>query len=326
MKKGFKAFNKGLKCLNKQYEENTEYKISDKPELCSKGFHYCENPLDVLNYYDLCDSEFAEIEDLGDTKTDNQKSVTNHIKIKGKIDLKGFIKASIDFLWERSNIKDAASGDSSQLVASGDSSQLVASGDYSQLAASGYYSQLAASGDYSQLAASGNYSQLAASGHYSQLAASGNYSQLAASGDYSKLAASGYYSQIAASGYYSQLAASGHSSQLAASGYYSQLAASGYYSQLAASGHYSQLAASGHSSQLAASGHYSQLAASGKNSVCAAIGINSKVKGIIGTWITLAEYDDNYKVICVKSAKIDGKKLKADTWYVLKGKKFIEDK
>jgi hypothetical protein len=315
--KGVKAFNKGLVCLNKQYAENTIFEESGNLELCSNGIHYCENPLDVLDYYNLCDSEFTEIEDLGTPVKDEKKSCTNKIHIKGKLDLKAFIKLSFDFLWKKSPIKDtekAASGYSSHLAASGDSSQLAASGDYSQLAASGYSSQLAASGYSSQLAASGDYSQLAASGYSSQLAASGYSSKLAASGNSSQLAASGNSSKLAASGYYSHLAASGYSSQLAASGNSSKLAASGYSSHLAASGY---------SSHLAASGNSSQLAASGENSICAAIGNNSQVKGIIGTWITLAEYNVNGIVICVKSAKIDGKKLKADTYYKLVNKKFL---
>ncbi len=201
IKKGFKAFNKGLKCQNFQFEENTDYEIKGEPILCERGFHYCENPLDTLDYYDLCDSEFAEIEDFGTTKSGNTKSVTNKIKIKAKLDLCAFIKASFDFLWKKCNS-----------------------------------SQLAASSDYSQLAASGN------------------------------------------------------------------------------------------SSKLAASGDYSKLAASGENSICAAIGPNSMVKGIIGTWITLAEYNDEGKVLCVKSARIDGKKIEADTYYKLENKKFTKVK
>ncbi|MBE3086902.1 MAG: hypothetical protein IMZ64_11875, partial [Bacteroidetes bacterium] len=78
------------------------------------------------------------------------------------------------------------------------------------------------------------------------------------------------------------------------------------------------------SSKLAASGDSSKLAASGDNSICAAIGYNSMAKGIIGTWIVLAEFDNNGIVICVKSAKIDGKKLKEDTYYKLQDKKFTE--
>lgn len=118
-------------------------------------------------------------------------------------------------------------------------------------------------------------------------------------------------------------AASGYSSKLAASGNSSKLAASGYSSKLAASGDSSQLAASGNSSQLAASGDCSQLAASGKNSVAANIGVAGLIKGSKGTWITLAEYHDEV-CTCVKSAQIDGKKLKANTWYKLQNGEFTE--
>jgi len=62
----------------------------------------------------------------------------------------------------------------------------------------------------------------------------------------------------------------------------------------------------------------------GKNNVGAAIGANSQIKGIKGNWITLAEYDCNGICICVKSARIDGKKIKENVWYKLEGKKFVE--
>jgi len=64
----------------------------------------------------------------------------------------------------------------------------------------------------------------------------------------------------------------------------------------------------------------------GKHNVGANIGVGGIIKGIIGSWITLAEYNDEYECIYVKSAKIDGKKIKADTWYILKNKKFTEFK
>ena len=195
--KGYKAFNKGMLCQDFQYAENTEYSIKENPKLCERGFHFCENPLNILDYYNLCDSEFAEIESLGKTETDNLKTVTNKIKIRKKLDLKAFINASFKFLWEKCKISEngdiqSASGDSSKLAASGNSSQLAASGYSSKLAASGDFSHLAASGDYSQLAASGNYSQLAASGDSSQLAASGYYSQLELNGKNSIGVAIGY--------------------------------------------------------------------------------------------------------------------------------------
>ena len=96
------------------------------------------------------------------------------------------------------------------------------------------------------------------------------------------------------------------------------------YSQLAASGNDSQLAANGNDSQLAASGNDSKLELNGLKSVGANIGVNGKIKGKKGDWIVLAEYDENILPICVKSAQIDGEKIKEDTFYQLKKGEFVE--
>ena len=274
---GFKAYSKGMVCKGFQYQEGETYEC-EKAEICKSGFHFCENPLDVLSYYNLCESEFSTVESLGKTQkhNDDSKVCTTKIKIGAKLSLPAFIKASVDFLLTK--IKDEKTTTSS--------------------------------GNRSQLASSGCSSKLAASGYSSQLAASGDYSQLAASGCSSKLAASGYSSKLAASGYSSQLAASGDSSKLAASG------------------DSSQLAASGDSSKLAASGDSSKLEINGLDSVGAAIGADCAIKGMVGSWITLSEwkYDAEKQrlvPVCVKSTQIDGKKIKADTFYTLKNGKFV---
>ena len=164
-KTAFKAFDKNLKCRGFQYEIGKEYKHEGKVEVCESGFHSCENPLDVLNYYDLTESRFAEVECSGDIKThlDDSKIASKKIKIKAELKLGEFIKASIDYLFKSGNKDErtqAASGDSAQLAASGVYAKLAASGDYAKLAASGVYAKLAASGVYAQLAASGDYAKL----------------------------------------------------------------------------------------------------------------------------------------------------------------------
>ena len=62
----------------------------------------------------------------------------------------------------------------------------------------------------------------------------------------------------------------------------------------------------------------------GLESVGANIGVNGKIKGKKGDWIVLAEYDDNFLPLCVKSAQIDGEKIKEDTFYQLKNGEFVE--
>jgi hypothetical protein len=306
--KAYKGFDKDMKCRGFQFEQGKTYE-EEEADLCEKGFHACENPLDVLSYYSLLtdgaeNNRFAEVdlEATDETHSDDTKRVGKKIKIRAELTLKGLITAAVDFVFVSSNAKNKASGEGSQLAASGDGSRLAASGEGSRLAASGDRSQLAASGDRSQLAASG---------------------------DGSRLAASGYGSQLAASGYRSQLAASGYRSQLAASGDRSQLAASGDRSQLAASGYRSQLAASGEGSRLAASGEGSRLAASGDRSVVMNAGINGQAKATKGSWITLSEWENKegeLVPVYVVTKKVDGAKIKANTWYSLEKGKFKEVK
>ena len=200
--------NRGSYATRRKGKIGQTYHHKGAVKACESGFHSCENPLDVLSYYDLCDSRFAAVTVGGKLAKHNRDSkiASATITIDAEIKIPEFIKAAVNYMMSLCKVKSgdysqlAASGDYSKLAASGNSSQLAASGDYSKLAASGDSSKLAASGDSSKLAASGNSSQLAASGYYSKLAASGNSSQLAASGDSSKLAASGYSSIAAISG------------------------------------------------------------------------------------------------------------------------------
>jgi len=209
--KGFKATHNDLTCNNFQYKVGEWYK-EDTAELCRTGFHFCENPLDVLDYYDLCDSKFFEIEadEVNNENEDDNKRVAKRIKLKAELGIKGFVNASFKFLWANAEIKD-----------DDNENKLVDDTDSSQVATSGYSSKVATSGYSSKVATSGNYSQVATSGDYSKVATSGNSSQVATSGDYSQVATSGYYSKVATSGYYSKVATSGNSSKVDVKGEFS---------------------------------------------------------------------------------------------------------
>jgi hypothetical protein len=123
-----------------------------------------------------------------------------------------------------------------------------------------------------------------------------------------------------------QIGSSGNYAQIGSSGYGAQIGSSGNYAQIGSSGYGARIGSSGDDAQIGSSGDGAQIEVKGENGVCAAIGYNSKIKGKLGTWITLAEYDNNNKPIIVKSAQIDGKKLRPNVWYTLRNKKFTEVK
>ena len=79
--------------------------------------------------------------------------------------------------------------------------------------------------------------------------------------------------------------------------------------------------------KIGSSGDYAKIDSSGQNSVIMCAGYNSKAKAAIGSWITLAEWEkvkDIWKPICVKTEQVDGKRIKADTYYKLIDGKFEE--
>jgi len=81
---GYKAFQKGLKCRDFQYEFGKDFYYKDEIELCKSGFHFCKSLGDVYNYYTFgTDIVVCEIESERDVidQEDKEKSVTNHLRI-----------------------------------------------------------------------------------------------------------------------------------------------------------------------------------------------------------------------------------------------------
>ena len=181
---GYKAFEPGMICRGKQYQENTDYEEEDG-EICEKGMmHYCVNPFDVLNFYPLVNdsgkvSDFVAVKALEKpVEEDNGKFATRKLHIGVKLGLPGFIKACIDYLKEETIGKAPNSTGSS-----------------------GYYAQIGSSGDYAQIGSSGHYAKIGSSGNSAQIGSSGYSAQIGSSGDYAKIESAGEDSVICCAGH-----------------------------------------------------------------------------------------------------------------------------
>ena len=294
--KGFKAFEKGLICKGKQYAENT---VFEEPEaiVCCKGMHFCKNPFDVLDYYPLIDDngefpDFAVVEALDEPVTDDDKKFcSKKLKIGAKLSFANFIEAAASFEFEKTeNDKKANVFENS--------------------------------GDSAQIGSSGNYAQIGSSGYYAQIGSSGNSAKIGSSGD---------SAQIGSSGDYAKIGSSGDSAKIGSSGYSAKIGSSGYSAQIGSSGDYAKIGSSGNSAKIGSSGDYAQITSEGKYAVICCAGHGSIAKGKIGSWITLSEwkYSDIEQAnipVCVKTEKVDGEKIKADTFYKLENGEFVEVK
>jgi hypothetical protein len=311
--KGYKAFDKGLICNPTrnnpfQYAENTVFEQDDDAVICSRGFHFCKNPLDVLDYYPLVNekgemSEFAEVEALDECKTDdNKKYCTKKLKIGAKISFPALVQASVEFDYESKGKEKEHDKDDEKITSKKNSAKIGSSGDYAKIGSSGNYAKIGSSGDSAQIGSSGNYAQIGSSGNYAQIGSSG------------------YYAQIGSSGDYAQIGSSGDSAQIGSSGYYAKIGSSGYYAKIGSSGNYAKIGSSGDSARIDSTGLDSVICCAGHNSI---------VKAKKGSWITLAEWeysDEKKRCVpkCVKTEFVDGEHIKEDTFYCLKNGKFKE--
>ena len=292
--KGYKAFNPGMICKDKQYAENTDYEEVGGT-ICEKGMmQYCVNPFDVLNFYDLVDesgnfSDFAEVKALDQPISGSYgKFSTKKLHIGAKLSFAEFIKTCIDYTKEQTIVNMPKSD-----VTTGDSAKIGSSGNSAQIGSSGYYAQIGSSGYYAKIGSSGDYAQIGSSGDSAQIGSSGDYARIGSSGDYAKIGSSGDSAQIGSSGDSAKIGSSGDSARIGSSGDYAQIDSTGVDSVICCAGH----------------------------------GCTAKAK--IGSWITLAELEYSEEKgrsvpRCVKTEYVDGEKIKADTWYRLENGEFVE--
>ena len=84
--KGYKVFNPDWTCRGFQYEVGKTFIHNGNIEMCESGFHFCRKASDCFDYYNFDSrNKVAEVEAIGLVETQNNKSVTDKIKIVREI-------------------------------------------------------------------------------------------------------------------------------------------------------------------------------------------------------------------------------------------------
>ena len=201
--KSYKGFDNDFCCRGFQYEVGKEYEIKGEIKCCERGFHACESPMEVFDYYDMFNSRFAEVEQSGqiDKEDDNKstKICSSRIKIKAELKLADIINIGIE--WLKGITSSSKVKADTDLNDNGcDSAQIGSSGNYAQIGSSGDYAKIGSSGDSAKIGSSGNYAQIGSSGDSAKIGSSGYSAKIGSSGDSAKIGSSGNYAKIGSSG------------------------------------------------------------------------------------------------------------------------------
>ena len=149
--KMYKGFDKDLKCRDFQYEIGKTYEESNV-KLCESGFHACEYPLDVFEYYAPDDmSRYCEVDldDVSDKKSnEDTKRCGRKIAVKAEIGIAGLVKAAVEYTMEKaiSENSEHATGRQGAASATGRQGAASATGEQGAASATGKESVAAALG------------------------------------------------------------------------------------------------------------------------------------------------------------------------------------
>jgi hypothetical protein len=164
----YKGFDKNMKCRGFQYEVGKEYEMDGEIKCCNRGFHACESPMEVWDYYDMLSSRYAEVEQSGkiDKEENSTKVCSSHIKIKAELKLADIINIGVEWLKDITSPSKVKTD--STLSSSGDSAQIGSSGDYAKIGSSGDYAQIGSSGDSAKIDSTGEDSVIMCAGNNSK--------------------------------------------------------------------------------------------------------------------------------------------------------------
>ena len=252
--KAYKGFNADMTCRGFQYKEGETYH-EDIADLCHKGFHACERPLDVLEYYSPNSSVYHEVEldDVSEQREEDSKVCAKFIKIGAKVDIATLVEATVDYTVSKCDPVKSQHAKKNRGAAS----------------ATGWNGAASATGDKGAASATGRSGAASATGDKGAASAIGDKGAASATGDWSVASATGCYSVASATGC------------------------------------------------------YSVASADNPTAIAVAWGSFGRAKGVLGAHIVCAEWR-NGKLVEAKMAVVDGDKIKADTYYMLKNGEFAE--
>ena len=324
--RGFKGFDKDLSCRGFQYEVGKDYEQEGEAVCCKKGFHFCENPLEVFRYYSPCTSRFCQVEGGGsvDKSEADSKVATSHIHISSEIGLNGLIDEGVKYILNKVDCyggKTTNTGSYSVSTRTTRYSVAINKGGHSTATNTGFYSAAINKGEKSVATNCGYQSVAINKGGLSVATNTGDHSVATNTGNYSAATNTGDKSAATNTGERSAATNTGDSSAATNTGYQSAATNSGNKSAATNTGDYSSATSSGKQSTAISTGDKSEATVQGNESIAVVTGKDSMACGTLGSWIVLTErgdFDGEINPIKeVKAFKVDGVNIKENIPYKL---------
>lgn len=334
----YKGFDEDLSCLGFQYEIGKEYCLDGELELCANGFHACQNPLDVFDYYNMSPyTRYAMVELWGDVDfaIDNEKLCATNIRIVKEMSIDELVKIGIMSSLPKKDLESGNERSYSMMIASDACSDIIyPKYEGASIASCGHYASINSKNRWQCIASSGKFAKIDALCDYSNISSSGRYARITSVGFIQTISTSGYGSRVVshgddvnvASAEMAEIYSDGENADLYASGAESKIASRGDNTNICIDSIYGYINSSGDNTRIMSAENLSTIESTGEKAVIMSAGHNTRARAKIGSWIVLTEYDNNREVKCIKAEYVDGERIKGDTLYRLVNGEFVETK
>lgn len=326
----YKGFNKDLKCRDFQYEIGKGYEQLGKIKCCEKGFHACKFPTDVFLYYPpINDNRYCIVTQSGDIAEDNNttdsKVASSKIFIKSEISAEQLTEFSIDYILN--NIRySTQTTDIYCCIENGNTSitndicnyAAINTGSYSAAINNKMNSIAGCTNEHSVVINNGSLSVVGTTEDNSIInnTKEGDSSICGSTGSNSVIKNNSDRTILVSTGSYSTIINNGYNSSAISNGVYTYIKTTEDYSTAVNTGSQSYVEAESLSVAIS-TGICSTARATGKESIAIVTGNYSGAAGNLGDWIVLTEHTMCGLIKEVKAFKVDGEKIKADTFYKL---------
>ena len=291
--KVYKATDKDMKCRGFQYELGKTAEAEGDIELCEKGLHACEMPLDVLGYYAPGDGSRyfeAELEDVSDKKSDDTKRVGKKLTLSAEIGIPGLVKAQVEYVKAQCEFDNAIKKANAE----------------------------------KKNHATGKSGAASATGVSGAASATGKSGAASATGVSGAASATGWSGAASATGERGAASATGESGAASATGKSGAASATGERGAASATGWSGAASATGERGAASATGKSGAASATGKYCVAMTTGFFGRVMGKIGNAIVCVERGDNGEIAAILAGIVDGETLKPGVWYTVKNGEWAE--
>ncbi|HUX70853.1 MAG TPA: hypothetical protein VMV41_10115 [Cellulomonadaceae bacterium] len=129
--------------------------------------------------------------------------------------------------------------------------------------------------------------------------------------------------EASSTGYQGAASSTGTRGAASSTGDQGAASSTGYQGAASSTGDQGAASSTGDQGAALATGYSATASATGADSVAIVTGLDSRAKGAIGCWLVLTERDDDRNILGVQAVPVDGKKVKADVFYTLRGGKVV---